>query len=80
MQGQGYELTVEDNGPGIPKDRLDVLFQPMMTTKAGGMGLGLSVTRSIIESHGGQIIVGRSASGGASFSFRLPPITEFEAA
>jgi two-component system, LuxR family, sensor kinase FixL len=80
VQGQGYELTVEDNGPGIPKDRLDVLFQPMMTTKAGGMGLGLSVTRSIIESHGGQIIVGRSASGGASFSFRLPPITEFEAA
>lgn len=76
----GYELTVEDNGPGIPDDRLAHIFEPMMTTKPTGMGLGLPVTRSIIENHGGQIAVSRSEIGGASFSFRLPPTTEFEAA
>lgn len=76
----GYELIVEDNGPGIPDEQMDRIFEPMMTTKSTGMGLGLPVTRSIIESHGGQITVGRSSSGGASFSFRLPPSTEFEAA
>ena len=76
MGKAGFELTVEDNGPGIPEDKMDLIFQPTTTTKAGGMGLGLSVTRSIIESHGGQLVVGRSRLGGASFSFRLPRAPE----
>jgi two-component system sensor kinase FixL len=69
---EGYEITVEDNGRGIPADQLDAIFQPMITTKAGGMGLGLSVTRSIVESHGAALVVSRNRQGGASFTFCLP--------
>lgn len=76
----GYELTVADNGPGIPEGERDRVFQPMATTKSGGMGLGLSVTRAIVESHGGQLVLTRSAQGGAAFSFRLPRSMEAAAA
>ena len=75
-----YEIRVEDNGPGIAEDQMDRIFQPMMTTKAGGMGLGLSVTRSIVESHDAVLAVGRSPLGGAAFSFSLSPVSELEAA
>jgi two-component system sensor kinase FixL len=68
----GYRLTVEDNGPGISGDEIDSVFRPMTTTKSSGMGLGLSVTRTIVESHGGQLTVGRSDMGGAAFSIELP--------
>jgi Signal transduction histidine kinase regulating C4-dicarboxylate transport system len=77
---EGYEISVEDNGPGIAAEDMDRVFRPLQTTKAGGMGLGLSVTRSIVESHGAQLVVGRSGLGGAAFSFRLPRFTEVEAA
>lgn len=80
LGADGYEIIVEDNGPGIAEADLDRILQPLTTTKAGGMGLGLSVTRSIVESHGSQLVVGRSALGGAAFSFRLPRFTEAEAA
>lgn len=80
LAGAGYEILVEDNGPGIPDAQRDDMFRPMTTTKAGGMGLGLSVTRSIVESHGATLVVGRSTLGGASFSFRLSRVTELEAA
>lgn len=66
-----YSISVEDNGPGIAEDQIDRIFQPMTTTKSGGMGLGLSVTRTIVESHGGRLQVSRSALGGAAFSFNL---------
>lgn len=66
-----YSISVEDNGPGIAEDQIDRIFQPMTTTKSGGMGLGLSVTRTIVESHGGRLQVSRSALGGAAFSFTL---------
>lgn len=66
-----YEVRVEDNGPGIPAEELDTIFRPLMTTKNGGMGLGLSVTRTIVESHGGTIKVENSVLGGAAFSFTL---------
>lgn len=80
LGNQGYEIVVEDDGPGIPEDQMDRIFQPMTTTKASGMGLGLSVTRSIIESHDAVLTVGRSPLGGAAFSFRLSPVSELEAA
>ena len=66
-----YQISVEDNGPGIAADQVERMFQPMTTTKSGGMGLGLSVTRTIVESHGGRLVVARSALGGAAFSFNL---------
>jgi two-component system sensor kinase FixL len=72
----GYRLTVEDNGPGIPGDDIENVFRPMTTTKSSGMGLGLSVTRTIVESHGGALSVGRSGLGGAAFSIELPRETE----
>ena len=69
---EGYRVTVEDNGPGIPGDHIDNIFRPMTTTKSSGMGLGLSVTRTIVESHGGTLTVGRSPLGGAAFTVDLP--------
>ena len=66
-----YRISVEDNGPGIAEDQIERIFQPLTTTKTGGMGLGLSVTRTIVESHGGRLQVSRSALGGAAFSFTL---------
>ena len=69
----GYRLTVEDSGPGIPGNDIENVFRPMTTTKLSGMGLGLSVTRTIVESHGGALSVGRSDDlGGAAFSIDLP--------
>jgi len=65
--------TLEDNGPGINPEHLPRLFDSFFTTKEAGMGMGLSICRSIIESHGGRITVDNQATqGGARFSFTLP--------
>jgi C4-dicarboxylate-specific signal transduction histidine kinase len=65
--------SVEDSGPGITPDHLSRLFESFFTTKQGGMGMGLSVCRSIIEAHGGWIEADNaSVHGGARFSFTLP--------
>ena len=66
-----YEIRVEDNGAGIATADMETIFRPLMSTKSGGMGLGLSVTRTIIESHGGVLKVEASPLGGAAFSFCL---------
>ena len=66
-----YRLSVEDSGPGVAPRQMDRLFQPMMTTKTDGMGLGLSVTRTIVERHGGKLAVDTSDLGGAAFSFEI---------
>lgn len=73
---RAYEIAVEDSGPGIAPDQVDSVFQPMTSTKSGGMGLGLSVTRTIVESHGGHLRVGASRWGGARFSFNLTIATQ----
>jgi len=75
-----YRLTVEDSGGGIETGKLDTIFRPLMTTKSAGMGLGLSVTRTIVESHGGTLAVGQSEMGGAAFSFTLAREPELEEA
>ena len=49
------ELSVSDHGPGIPEDKLNEIFEPFFTSKAEGMGMGLSIARTIIEAHDGQI-------------------------
>jgi signal transduction histidine kinase len=65
--------TLEDNGPGIKPEHLPRLFDSFFTTKEAGMGMGLSICRSIIESHGGRITVdNQAAQGGSRFSFTLP--------
>lgn len=71
-------LTVEvaDTGPGISEEVASRLFQPFVTTKAGGMGIGLSISRRIIQSHGGDLTVRTNEAGGATFSFALPTLDE----
>lgn len=65
------EVSVSDNGPGIEPEQLDHLFEPFFTTKANGMGLGLSISRTLIEAFGGRISVENNPAGGATFRFTL---------
>ena len=66
------ELSVSDRGPGIPEDKLKAVFEPFYTSKAEGMGTGLSIARTIIEAHHGLISAKNRDHGGASFRIRLP--------
>jgi C4-dicarboxylate-specific signal transduction histidine kinase len=66
------ELSVSDRGSGIPEDKLKEIFEPFVTSKAEGMGMGLSIARTIIEVHHGQISAKNRDHGGASFRIRLP--------
>jgi len=65
-------ISVEDSGTGISEADMSRVFSPLFTTKAGGMGLGLSICRSIIENHGGRIWVAAAAKQGAILQFELP--------
>ena len=67
-------VEVSDTGSGIADEIAAQLFQPFVTTKPGGMGIGLSISRRIIQSHGGDLAYRRNAAGGATFSFTLPTI------
>jgi len=69
----GYvSVSVSDTGHGIASDIAENLFQPFVTSKATGMGIGLSISRRIIEAHGGQISASNQTDGGAKFMFTLP--------
>jgi C4-dicarboxylate-specific signal transduction histidine kinase len=72
VTGEGVSVSVRDQGCGIPEDRGDHLFQPFFTTKEAGLGLGLSISRSIISKHGGQLWFSRNSGGGTTFHFTLP--------
>ena len=65
-------VSIEDTGTGVDPSKLDQLFKPLFTTKARGMGMGLSICRSIIERHGGRIWASPGVKGGSSFQFELP--------
>jgi two-component system, LuxR family, sensor kinase FixL len=66
------QITVADTGPGISAEMAEKLFQPFVTTKAQGMGMGLSICRGIIESHGGRLRLEPNPGGGAIFRFNVP--------
>jgi C4-dicarboxylate-specific signal transduction histidine kinase len=68
----GIVIAVRDSGPGLSPENLDRLFTPFYTTKPHGMGMGLSICRSIIDAHGGRLWATASESRGAEFHFTLP--------
>lgn len=75
------EISVNDTGAGVPSDKLDEIFEPFFTGKAEGLGLGLSISRTIVESHGGRLWAENDARGGATFRFTVrtcAPVAESE--
>jgi two-component system, LuxR family, sensor kinase FixL len=66
------EFAVRDTGPGVPAELVGRMFQPFATTRADGMGLGLSISRSIVEAHGGRIWLAASSDGGTEIRFTVP--------
>ena len=66
------QIEVRDSGPGVPDEQSGKLFEPFWTTKSQGMGIGLPLCRSIVESHGGRIWFANNGYGGATFCFTLP--------
>jgi signal transduction histidine kinase len=66
------EIEVADTGPGIDAAVIDQVFDQFFTTKPEGVGMGLSISRSIIESHGGRVRAESSKDGGTSFRFTIP--------
>ena len=69
---QAVEIAVSDTGTGIPTDKLMEIFDPFFTTKSNGMGMGLPISRTIIEAHGGRFWAENNSSGGATFRFTVP--------
>ena len=70
--GGGIGLTVEDSGKGIAKGDLAHVFEPFFTTKQEGLGMGLSISRSIVDAHGGRIWAENALGGGAILRCSLP--------
>jgi signal transduction histidine kinase len=68
----GVLVAMRDSGPGLTPDSLERLFDAFYTTKPEGMGMGLSICRSIVEDHGGRIWASRDLGRGATFQFTLP--------
>ena len=68
----GVLVAVQDSGPGLNPENFDRLFDAFYTTKPGGMGMGLSICRSIVEAHGGRLWASRTAGPGATVQFTLP--------
>ena len=71
-QTGGVLVSVRDSGPGIDPDHVNRVFEAFYTTKSSGVGMGLSICRSIIDAHGGRLWADMNASRGAAFRFTLP--------
>lgn len=72
LKDESIKVTVTDNGPGIDTAMIEKLFFPFQTTKTSGMGMGLSISRTIIEAHCGKLWVDKDYQDGALFGFKLP--------
>jgi len=72
MEPDQVQVTVEDSGTGLDPNTMGRIFDPFYTTKAGGMGMGLSVSRSILQAHGGRLWATVNDGPGTSFHFTLP--------
>lgn len=72
------QISIADSGPGIPDDVMKQLFQPFVTTKPHGMGVGLSISKTIVEAHGGRMWAEKNAEEGATFKFTLRLVNDEE--
>ena len=70
--GGNVWATFRDNGCGIPEENLDKIFEPLFTTKPKGIGLGLAITRRLVEQNGGEIRVNSRKDEGTTFTIKLP--------
>jgi signal transduction histidine kinase len=70
--GKSAMVSISDSGPGIPPEKLDKVFDPFFTTKQNGMGIGLSIARTIVQNHKGRIWAENDSEGGAVFHLSLP--------
>lgn len=77
--GDMVEIAVRDNGPGLPEALRDPLYPRFATAKGAGMGIGLSISRRIVETHGGTLIGENNPKTGACFRFTLPAVEEIQA-
>jgi len=72
LRADGVQVSVTDTGSGVPPEIAVRLFQPFVTTKSEGMGIGLSISRAIVEAHGGRLWMEANPTGGSAFRFTLP--------
>jgi signal transduction histidine kinase len=72
MGESGVTVSVSDSGVGIPADKLDQIFSAFVTTKPAGTGMGLAISRTIVESHEGKLWAEANVGRGATFHFTLP--------
>jgi two-component system sensor kinase FixL len=78
-QGDRVAISIADTGPGLPDAVRARLFQPFVTTKSAGLGIGLSICRAIVQGHGGELTVENDPSGGTVFRFTVEASDEFSA-
>ena len=76
VKNDRIRVTIRDFGPGIEQGSLDRIFQPFFTTKRTGLGMGLAVSQTIVEAHGGYIWAENNPDGGATFFIELPVISD----